>query len=163
MQGILPVNRYIAVARCSHDGCIAVHTQIEKCHLKNESNSVCPVAAWSVLRWVTDVQTITVLEILWSCFCVVGGDLVFSAKIGEVSELLAMPTEGWRFEVQTDQLHICRVHQVDDWNCLSAVHSLPPLYCDAHSIKGNYAQRLSNPQRNLNILEGGLFIIAYNS
>ena len=151
MQGILPVNRHIAVALCSHGGCIAVHTQIERCHPKNESNSVCPVVAWSVL------------EVLWSGFCVISGNLVFSAIIGEATELLAMPTEGWRFEVQTDQLHICCAHQVRDWNCLSAVHSLPPLYCDAHSIKGNYAQHLFNSQRNFNILEGGLFIIAYNS
>ena len=43
---------------------------------------------------VTDVQTITVLEVLWSGFCVISGNLVFSAIIGEATELLAMPTEG---------------------------------------------------------------------
>ena len=43
---------------------------------------------------VTDVQTITVLEVLRSGFCVISGDLVFSAIIGEATELLAMPTEG---------------------------------------------------------------------
>ena len=94
MQGILPVNRHIAVALCSHGGCIAVHTQIERCHPKNESNIVCPVVAWSVCGGVTDVQTITVLEVLWSGFCVISGNLVFSAIIGEATELLAMPTEG---------------------------------------------------------------------
>ena len=31
--------------------CITHNTQIEKGHLKNESNSACPVAAWSVLWW----------------------------------------------------------------------------------------------------------------
>ena len=40
------------------------------------------------------IQTITVLEVLWSCFCVISGNFVFSAIIGEVSELFAVPTEG---------------------------------------------------------------------
>ena len=43
---------------------------------------------------VTDVQTITVLEVFLSFFFVISVNLFFYEIIGEASELLDMPTEG---------------------------------------------------------------------